>query len=129
MPADPFNIPGVGARRAELDPKTLRTSSVQAKTPEGTSFKDVLTETVNEVQRLETEADHTIKQLVAGEIKALANIPGVGPKTLEKFGNVGIERVQDLIGFKSEELAEKTGISLKKISAWKKAAKAAAKEL
>ena len=36
---------------------------------EGKSFKDVLADTIGEVQRLQTEADTTIKQLVAGEIK------------------------------------------------------------
>ena len=34
-----------------------------------TSFKDVLVEAVGEVQRLQNEADTTIKKLIAGEIK------------------------------------------------------------
>lgn len=33
------------------------------------SFKSVLTDAISEVQRLQTEADTTIKQLVSGEIK------------------------------------------------------------
>ena len=33
------------------------------------SFKEVLASAVTEVQQLQTDADHTIKQLVAGEIK------------------------------------------------------------
>ena len=36
---------------------------------EGSSFKDVLKDSVSEVQRLQSEADATIRQLVAGEIK------------------------------------------------------------
>ncbi len=36
---------------------------------EGASFKDTLADAIGEVQRLQTQADTTIKQLVAGEIK------------------------------------------------------------
>jgi flagellar hook-basal body complex protein FliE len=36
--------------------------------PDG-SFKSVLTDAISEVQRLQTEADTTIKKLVSGEIK------------------------------------------------------------
>tara|TARA_R110001592_G_scaffold315716_2_gene591838 strand:+ start:513 stop:746 length:234 start_codon:yes stop_codon:yes gene_type:complete len=36
---------------------------------ENRSFQDVLADAVTEVQHLQTEADSTIKQLVAGEIK------------------------------------------------------------
>jgi flagellar hook-basal body complex protein FliE len=36
---------------------------------EGASFKDILAATIGEVQRLQTEADTAIKQLVSGEIK------------------------------------------------------------
>lgn len=36
---------------------------------QGKSFKDVLSEAVGEVQRLQTEADSTIRQLVSGELK------------------------------------------------------------
>ncbi|GMV99647.1 MAG: hypothetical protein AMXMBFR84_07860 [Candidatus Hydrogenedentota bacterium] len=35
----------------------------------GQSFKELLMESIGEVQRLQGEADNTIKQLVAGEIK------------------------------------------------------------
>jgi len=77
----------------------------------------------------EWQAKKAKEEKEKAEIKALTNISGIGPKTLEKFGNVGIERVQDLIDFETGELVEKTGISLKKISAWQKAAKVAAKDL
>ena len=53
----------------EVHPKELRVARPTTPAPGAKSFKDVLTEAVSEVQRLQTEADATIKQLVAGEIK------------------------------------------------------------
>lgn len=65
---DPFKIGGIQPHRIEVDPSKMRTP--QPPSPvEGKSFKDVLTETIGEVQRLQTEADTTIRKLVAGEIK------------------------------------------------------------
>lgn len=59
---------------ADLDPRQLRTSSrVDSPVREGSSFSDVLTQSIGEVQRLQTEADNTIKQLVAGEIKDVSD--------------------------------------------------------
>ncbi len=46
----------------------LRAAAPPAGQPE-TSFGDVLKESIGEVQRLQDEADTTIRQLVAGEIK------------------------------------------------------------
>ena len=66
---DPISIPPVG-RSVELDPREMRTSRLQSSpAPEGKTFKEVLQESVGEVQRLQTEADLTIKQLVAGELE------------------------------------------------------------
>ncbi len=67
--ADPFNIPELGSTSgAGLDPSQLRTYSPTPQAPT-TSFKDVLSDAVGEVQRLQSEADTTIKQLISGEIK------------------------------------------------------------
>lgn len=66
--SDPFKIPEIGRGPIRVDPQRMlqpKTSS----TGEVGSFKDVLAGTVGEVQRLQTEADVTIKQLVSGEIK------------------------------------------------------------
>jgi len=70
---DPLQIPGIGASRVELGP--LQPHAPRSATPsvDGKSFKDVLSEAVGEVQRLQTEADTTIKQLVAGEIKDVSD--------------------------------------------------------
>lgn len=67
--ADSFQIPEIGTRRAgEIDPRELRTFVPRSPEP-ATSFKDVLSRTVGEVQRLQTEADNSIRQLVSGDVK------------------------------------------------------------
>lgn len=64
-------IHGVSPIRPEgpvFDPLVPRVS--RAATPGApASFKEFLAESVREVQRLQTEADTTIKKVVAGEIK------------------------------------------------------------
>jgi len=54
----------------------------------------------------------------------LVRVPGIGPKTLEKLTLAGIMNVPDLMGAEADSLAEKTGISAKKIMAWQSAARA-----
>jgi flagellar hook-basal body complex protein FliE len=50
-----------------LHPSSAASSASSTSAPG--SFRDVLAQAVGEVQRLQTEADTTIKQLIAGEIK------------------------------------------------------------
>ena len=69
MAPDPLQIPGIQPRQVDFDPKQLRTSALAKPEVEGKAFKDVLKETISEVQRLQDEADTTIKKLVSGEIK------------------------------------------------------------
>jgi flagellar hook-basal body complex protein FliE len=64
---DPLSIARIGAEPAQLEAPQLRSAKTLA-TPPTTSFKDMLTEAIGEVQRLQTEADTTVRQLVAGEI-------------------------------------------------------------
>jgi len=66
---DPIRVPGIGLQPVEVSAKEMRPARPMAPEPAGKSFKEVLTEAVTEVQRLQNEADATIKQLVAGEIK------------------------------------------------------------
>jgi flagellar hook-basal body complex protein FliE len=71
--SEPINLPDINARRvspAQLDPGQLRTGPA-GRTPleAGQSFTEVLNDSIGEVQRLQTQADDTIRQLVAGEIK------------------------------------------------------------
>jgi len=58
------------ARVNNIDPQQMR-SHRPASAPSA-SFKDVLADAVGEVQRLQEEADTTIKELVSGEIKDVA---------------------------------------------------------
>ncbi|NYT01149.1 MAG: DNA topoisomerase I [Methanosarcinales archaeon] len=57
---------------------------------------------------------------------ALADIQGIGPKTLERLEAEGIKKPEDLINAQAEILAQKSGLSLKKIQTWQQAARAAA---
>ena len=66
---DPIRVPGIGVQPVEVSPKAMRMPRPAAPPSADTkSFKEILTETVGEVQRLQNQADATIKQLVSGEI-------------------------------------------------------------
>lgn len=70
--AEPIDPARIAARRVypeAVDPASLRKAQSVQPTAEGKSFSDVLTESIGEVQRLQDEADSTIRQLVAGEIQ------------------------------------------------------------
>lgn len=69
MADESMRIEGLGPKRVGVTPPELRTSRAAASTTGASSFKDVLAEAVGEVQRLQDEADMTIKQVVSGEIK------------------------------------------------------------
>ena len=63
-----FKIPELSARPLGIDSSVPR-RAVPSPPTNVPSFKDVLAESISEVQRLQNEADTTIRQLVAGEIK------------------------------------------------------------
>jgi len=69
MANDPVHgVGGIRPSRVDLDPRRPRVT--RPVPPDGPkSFKEVLAESIGEVQRLQNEADTTIKKLVAGEIK------------------------------------------------------------
>ncbi|HNZ18002.1 MAG TPA: flagellar hook-basal body complex protein FliE [Candidatus Hydrogenedentes bacterium] len=69
MADESMRVEGLGPKRAGLTPNELRTSRIASDTTSAGSFKDVLAEAVGEVQRLQNEADMTIKQVVSGEIR------------------------------------------------------------
>lgn len=66
--ADPLRIEGLRKGPIEISATQMRTPAPRAG-ENVRSFKDTLTDAITEVQRLQTEADSTIKQLVSGEIK------------------------------------------------------------
>jgi len=68
---DPLRLAGIGPAKVgapQVEPLQPRVARPLAPPASGVSFKDMLAEAVGEVQRLQTEADTTIRQLVAGEI-------------------------------------------------------------
>lgn len=66
---DPIRVPGIGMQPIEINAKEMRPSQPTSSAQPARSFKDVLTDAITEVQRLQGEADTTIKQVVSGEIK------------------------------------------------------------
>ncbi len=66
---DPLRIPGASLQPTEITARTPRLPQANPLGTEGRSFQDFLADAITEVQHLQTEADTTIKQLVAGEIK------------------------------------------------------------
>lgn len=64
-----MKVTPIGPGRVELEPRPLRAVPGVEPSAETRSFKDLLTDAIGEVQRLQTEADTTIKKLVGGEIK------------------------------------------------------------
>ncbi len=65
---DPLNIAGNGLRPPPIGAIPVRPVPGTPAQPVNSTFKDMLADAVTEVQRLQNEADTTIKQLVAGEI-------------------------------------------------------------
>jgi len=62
-------VEGIGLRPGLIEPTQLRPAKPASDPVVGKSFQNVLSETIGEVQRLQNEADTTIKKLVSGEIK------------------------------------------------------------
>ncbi|MGB3943418.1 MAG: helix-hairpin-helix domain-containing protein [Methanothrix sp.] len=52
----------------------------------------------------------------------------MGPKTLEKLAAAGVKTALDLAGAQADDLAEKTGLKINKISSWQLAARTKADE-
>ncbi len=65
---DPIKLQDLKSGVERVNAATLRPAQPKTSAA-GASFKDTLLDAVKEVERLRTEADHTVKQLVAGEIK------------------------------------------------------------
>lgn len=63
-----LRLASIASRSVNVDPRTPRPLPSPGGN-EGKSFGEILADSVGEVQRLEQEADLTIRKLVAGEIK------------------------------------------------------------
>lgn len=64
-----MNISEIRSKTGPVDATQMRAARPASSSVEGASFKNVLTDAISEVQRLQNEADTTIKKLVSGEIK------------------------------------------------------------
>lgn len=71
MNVDPLKSSSLGLRAGDISASQMRPPAVRV-SEDSKSFKEVLADTVMEVQRLQNEADTTIKQLVSGEITDVA---------------------------------------------------------
>lgn len=69
MTEQPFEIQKIGIQPVVADPRELQSVRSSVAPSPVKSFNEVLTETISEVQRLQNEADTTIRQLVSGEIR------------------------------------------------------------
>lgn len=68
--ADINGVQGIGGMQpGRVEPLELRATGTKTPAPSGASFQSVLKDAVSEVQKLQNEADTTIRQLVSGEIK------------------------------------------------------------
>ena len=66
---DPLReLPGARVQPQDVNAREMRPARPSRTRDDAPSFQDTLAETVTEVQRLQNEADTTIKKLVAGEI-------------------------------------------------------------
>jgi len=68
---NPIEMRGLGLQTPEISAREMRQPLMRPAEP-GRSFQEVLADTVSEVQRLQDDADITIKQVVSGEITDVA---------------------------------------------------------
>jgi len=59
-------------------------------------------------------------------MNGLADVQGIGPKTLKKLAAAGIKTAEDLLKAESASLAKRTGLSEKRILAWQSSARSQA---
>jgi flagellar hook-basal body complex protein FliE len=67
--AEVKNVSAIGLQPPQVDAAQLRVAKPTVPGASETSFRNVLADAIGEVQRLQTEADTTIRKLVSGEIK------------------------------------------------------------
>lgn len=72
----------------------------------------------NDKVRLERELTVAQEKLEYVLSPNLAEISGIGLKTAEKLGDIGIYRTSDLLKIAPDELAEKMGVSRKIVAKW-----------
>jgi DNA topoisomerase I len=96
--------------------------------PEKESTENVKSDNAKLKKEKRPGSKSTVKAKAQVKAKAsnngLEDLSGIGPKTLEKLAAAGIKTREDLLNAKAKGLAERTGLSPKKIIDWQRSAKA-----
>jgi DNA topoisomerase-1 len=96
--------------------------------PEKESTENVKSDNAKLKKEKRPGSKSTVKAKAQVKAKAgnngLEDLSGIGPKTLEKLAAAGIKTREDLLSAKAKGLAERTGLSPKKIIDWQRSAKA-----
>ena len=99
MSGDDLRVSGVGQKHIAPTPPI----PPSARAGQRPSFKDLLVNSISEVQRLQTEADQTIRELVSGEVtdvsEALVALEkaDIAFNTMMQIRNKIIEAYQEVI--------------------------------
>lgn len=99
MSADDLRVSGVGHKHVAPKPPI----SLSVRKGERPSFKDLLLNSITEVQKLQTEADQRIRELVSGEVadvsQALIAIEkaDIAFNTMMQIRNKIVEAYQEVI--------------------------------
>jgi len=97
--ADEISVSGVGPR--SIGPKPPVAPSIRG--GEKPSFKDLLVNSISEVQRLQTQADQSIRGLVSGEITDVSQVlvavekADIAFATMMQIRNKIVEAYQEVI--------------------------------
>lgn len=99
MSAEELSVSGVGPR--SIGPKPPVPPSIRR--GETLSFKDLLVNSISEVQRLQTQADQSIRELVSGEIADVSQVlvaiekADIAFNTMMQIRNKIVEAYQEVI--------------------------------
>jgi len=97
--ADKLSVSGVGPR--SIGPKPPVPPSIRR--GEKPSFKDLLVDSISEVQKLQTQADQSIRELVSGEITDVSQVlvaiekADIAFNTMMQIRNKIVEAYQEVI--------------------------------
>jgi len=97
--ADELSISGVGPRRVGPEPPV----PPSIRRGEKPSFRDLLVNSISEVQKLQTQADQSIRELVAGEITDVSQVlvaiekADIAFNTMMQIRNKIVEAYQEVI--------------------------------
>lgn len=99
MSAEELSVSGVGPR--SIGPKPPVPPSIRR--GEASSFKDLLVNSISEVQKLQTQADQSIRELVSGEITDVSQVlvaiekADIAFTTMMQIRNKIVEAYQEVI--------------------------------